>query len=152
MLFSQICRSADMFSIFLQMTFSTENKPFTMVIKYLSVPFFWKIKLEKSGSTNWIFVYLKLGFYYLCTNFLVDFCRLKIQFVELDFSKIKYRWIQVIINRWWSKRMIIVKKSSKNLSKDCHSWIWTSRFIRLKFFNGLTTYWFSNLAPLVKYY
>jgi hypothetical protein len=55
----------------------------------------WKINLEKLSSMNWIFSLFQTWFllpvYPAKINFEIDFCRLKIQFVELDFSKIKYR-------------------------------------------------------------
>ena len=43
-----------------------------------------EIQIGKSSSTNWIFSLFQTGFLLL---FEIDFCRLKIQFVELDFSK-----------------------------------------------------------------
>ena len=64
---------------------------------YPSVLDFWKIKFEKSCSTNWIF-YLqqsisKLIFAGYAGSKNPVRNGLKIHFVELDFSKIKYRWI-----------------------------------------------------------
>ena len=51
--------------------------------------------MEKSSLMNWIFSLFRTGFLLPMLlakiNFKIDFCRLKIQFVELDFSKFKYR-------------------------------------------------------------
>ena len=48
---------------------------------------------KNSGSRKWIFGLFQTGFLLSVQpakiNFEIDFCRLKIQFVELDFSKIK---------------------------------------------------------------
>ena len=65
------------------------------VCYYFHLPYwfvldFWKINLEKSSSTNWIFSLFRTEFLLPAQpskiNFEIDFCRLKIQFVELDFS------------------------------------------------------------------
>ena len=67
----------------------------TDLIPCWSVLDFWKINLEKSSSTN----YFEIDFYCLCvvvcslqksiwkSIWKLIFCRLKIQLVELDFSK-----------------------------------------------------------------
>jgi hypothetical protein len=50
--------------------------------------------LEKSSSTNRIFSLFQTGFLLLWPaeiNFKIDFCRLKIQFVELDFSNLIFQ-------------------------------------------------------------
>ena len=56
--------------------------------------------LEKSSSANWIFSLFQTGFLLPVQpakiNFEIDFCRLNIQFDELDFLKIKYRSTGVI--------------------------------------------------------
>ena len=57
---------------------------------YPSVLDFWKIKLKNSSSTNWIFILFRTGFLLHVQPakiyFEIDFCRLKIQLVELDFQ------------------------------------------------------------------
>ena len=52
-----------------------------------------KINWEKSSWMNWIFSLFWTGFlmHVFINDFKIDFCRLKIQFVELNFSKFKYR-------------------------------------------------------------
>ena len=57
-----------------------------------SVLDFWKFKLKKSSSTNWIFSLFRTGFLLSTkTNLEIDFCRLKMQFVELDFSNLIFQ-------------------------------------------------------------
>ena len=49
---------------------------------------------EKSGSMNWIFSLFLTGFLLPVPakiNFKIDFCRLKIQFVELEFSNLIFQ-------------------------------------------------------------
>ena len=57
---------------------------------------FWKVKFEKSSSTNWIFSLPSLNWIFTATvvcktNFKIDFCRLEIQFVKLDFSNLIFQ-------------------------------------------------------------
>ena len=72
----------------------------------------WKNQVRPSG----FLVYFELDFYCLCSLkksiWKLIFFRLKIQFVELDFSRIKYRWIGYlfykypfleIITLYWTK-------------------------------------------------
>ena len=53
----------------------------------------WKNQVRQTG----FLVYFELDFYCLCSlqksiiNFEIDFCRLKIQFVELDFSNLIFQ-------------------------------------------------------------
>ena len=47
-----------------------------------------EIQIGKSSSTNWIFSLFRTGFLLL---FEIDFCRLKIRFVELEFSNLIFR-------------------------------------------------------------
>ena len=64
---------------------------------YPSVLDCWKIKFEKSSSTNWIFnlqqSISKLIFAGYTGSENPVWKRIKFKFVELDFSRIKYRWI-----------------------------------------------------------
>ena len=68
------------------------------IISILPYPFvldFWKINLEKSSSTNWIFRLFQTEFLLpglpAKINLEIDFCRLKIQFVELDVSSLTFQ-------------------------------------------------------------
>ena len=60
-----------------------------------SVLDFWKINLEKSSSKNWIYSLFRTWFLLPVqpaqTNFEIDFCRLKIQFVKLDFFNLLFQ-------------------------------------------------------------
>ena len=60
-----------------------------------SVLDFWKINLEKSSSTNWIFSLFRTKFllhvHPAKFNFDFDFCRLKIRFVDLKFSNLIFQ-------------------------------------------------------------
>ena len=68
-----------------------------------SVLEFWKIKLDKSSSTNWIFSLqksiLKMIFAGYTGSKNPVWNRLKIQFIKLDFSKLIFFRNQVQINR-----------------------------------------------------
>ena len=56
---------------------------------------FSKINLEKSSSTNWIFSLFQTEFLLSVLpekiNYEIDFCRLKIQFIELKFSNLIFQ-------------------------------------------------------------
>ena len=64
-----------------------------------SVLDFWKINLEKSSLANWIFSLFQTGFLLPVQpakiNFEIDFCRLKIQFFKLEFSKLIFQNSQI---------------------------------------------------------
>ena len=56
---------------------------------------FWKINLEKSSLKNWIFSLFRTGFLlpvqHAKISFEIDFCRLRIKFVELDFYNLIFQ-------------------------------------------------------------
>ena len=85
---------------------------FMTLTPYPSVLDFWKIKFEKSSSTNWIFNLQKsiskliFAGYTGSKNPVRN--RLKIQFVELDFSKL-------IFQKSSTDQLILI---GKNLKKD----------------------------------
>ena len=70
-----------------------------------------KINLENQVQQTGFLVYFELDFYCLCSlqkiNLEIDFCMLKIQFVELDFSTLIFqnssrdqqRFMHILVNR-----------------------------------------------------
>ena len=89
---------------------------------------FWKINLEKSSLTNWIFSLFKTGFLLPVRpakiNLEIIFCRLKIQFVELDFSN------------------LIFQNSSTDQQGEC------SRYVSNKYKDSFECSYRMALAPL----
>ena len=71
------------------------HKKLIIHMPYPSVLDFLKIKLEKSNLTNWIFSLFRTGLLPPAQpgkiNFEIDFCRSKIQFLELDFSNLIFQ-------------------------------------------------------------
>ena len=65
----------------------------TIGLPFANLIFF--LILEKSSSKKWIFSLFQIGFLLPVKpakiNFEIDFCRLKIQFVELDFSNLIFQ-------------------------------------------------------------
>ena len=79
------------------------------LIYILSLIWTWFLK-NQFEKKNPVWIYFELDFYCLC-NFEIDFCRLKIQFVELDFynlifqkSSTDQQGVREIIYRSCSKR------------------------------------------------
>ena len=73
---------------FLIVNKTNSEKPISPVDLYLiSEKSIWKNQVQQTR----FLVYFELDFYCLCINFEIDFCRLKIQFVELKFFNLIFQ-------------------------------------------------------------